>query len=80
MSRVLLTGASGFLGVHTLRRLLEDGHTVRTAACANVADHSATTQELGVQARPPEESVRDTVRWLVSAGHLKAKHAGRALA
>jgi hypothetical protein len=32
-----------------------------------------------VQARPLEASVRDTVRWLVEAGHLKPKHAGLAL-
>ena len=29
MNAVLLTGASGFLGIHVLQRLLEDGHRVR---------------------------------------------------
>lgn len=29
MAVVMLTGASGFLGVHVLQRLLEDGHSVR---------------------------------------------------
>ena len=29
MARVLVTGASGFLGAHTTARLLADGHTVR---------------------------------------------------
>ena len=29
MNAVLLTGASGFLGIHVLQRLLEDGHVVR---------------------------------------------------
>jgi nucleoside-diphosphate-sugar epimerase len=52
---------------------------IRTAACANPADASATTRELGVKARPLAESVRDTVRWLVEAGHIEPKHAGRAL-
>ena len=52
---------------------------IRTVAFANTADASHTVSELGVQARPLAESVRDTIRWLVSAGHLKAKHAGRAL-
>jgi nucleoside-diphosphate-sugar epimerase len=52
---------------------------IRTVACNNTADASATTAELGVKARPLEDSVRDTIRWLVAAGHLKAKHAGRAL-
>ncbi len=52
---------------------------IRTAGCANKADASATTQELGVEARPLEESLRDTIRWLVDSGHLATKHAGRAL-
>lgn len=52
---------------------------IRTIACANAADGSETTRELGIEARPFEQSVRDTVRWLVEAGHLKAKHAGKAL-
>lgn len=52
---------------------------VRTAACANEADASLTTKELGVEARPLEESVRDTITWLVEAGHLEPKHAGHAL-
>ena len=52
---------------------------IRTVGFANTADASATTDALGVEATPLEESVRDTVRWLVGAGHLKAGHAGRAL-
>jgi dihydroflavonol-4-reductase len=42
-------------------------------------DHSATVEDLGITGRPLEESMRDTVRWLVDAGHIKASHAGRAL-
>ncbi len=52
---------------------------IRTAACNNTADASATTRELGVEARPLRESLTDTIRWLVEAGHLKPKHAGAAL-
>ena len=52
---------------------------IRVTGYANSIDATRTTQELGVTARPFEESVRDTVRWLVDAGHVKPKHAGRAL-
>jgi hypothetical protein len=39
-------------------------------------DCSATARDLGVSFRPPEESIRDTVRWLHAAGHLSARRAG----
>ncbi|MCV2489357.1 NAD-dependent epimerase/dehydratase family protein [Geodermatophilus sp. YIM 151500] len=39
-------------------------------------DSSATVRELGVALRPAEESVRDTLRWLVQAGHVPARLAG----
>jgi hypothetical protein len=32
---------------------------------------------LGLELRPTEESLTDTVRWLVEAGHLPAKNAGK---
>jgi dihydroflavonol-4-reductase len=41
-------------------------------------DHSATAADLGVEGRSLEESMRDTVRWLVDAGHVKPSAAGRA--
>jgi hypothetical protein len=41
------------------------------------ADASRTTRELGLVFRPPEESYRDTVRWMFRAGHLTARHVGR---
>ena len=50
----------------------------RTVACANPADTALTTQELGVSARPIDESFRDTVRWLRQAGHISARQAGDA--
>ena len=37
-------------------------------------DTSASEQELGIHARPLEESLRDTLTWLVDAGHLPAKY------
>jgi dihydroflavonol-4-reductase len=41
------------------------------------ADSSATTDELGVGLRPLQESIADTYRWLVEAGHVSARMAGR---
>lgn len=42
-------------------------------------DASATVAALGVTGRPLEESMRDTVRWLVRAGHVSPRAAGRCL-
>lgn len=42
-------------------------------------DYSATVEDLGVEGLSLEESMRDTVRWLVDAGHIKPSAAGRAL-
>jgi nucleoside-diphosphate-sugar epimerase len=42
-------------------------------------DTSAAEQDLGVHARPLEESLRDTLAWLVAAGHLPAKYGARGL-
>ena len=42
-------------------------------------DASATVAALGVTGRPLEESMRDTVRWLVQAGHVSRRAAGRCL-
>ncbi len=41
------------------------------------ADASRTTRELGLAFRPPEESYRDTLRWMHRSGHLTARHVGR---
>lgn len=43
-------------------------------------DTSPAERELGVHARPLEESVRDTVMWLVDEGRLPAKYRRRAQA
>jgi dihydroflavonol-4-reductase len=51
---------------------------VTVIGCGNTVDASATTRELGVTGRPLAESLVDTVRWLVDAGHVSAKQAGKA--
>ncbi len=53
-----------------------DPEAVELAVRDTRFDTSHTTDELGVRARPWDETVRDTLRWLVEAGHLKARHAG----
>jgi hypothetical protein len=40
-------------------------------------DHSRTRAELGVSPPPLHNTLCDTVAWLVAAGHLSAKAAGR---
>lgn len=52
----------------------------RVAATDIRVDYSATVDELGVGGRSIEESMRDTVRWLVEAGHISRRAAGRAAA
>jgi dihydroflavonol-4-reductase len=52
---------------------------IRIVGCANPVDASATTRELGIEPRPLEESLRDTIQWLLEGGHLEPKHAGLAL-
>lgn len=52
---------------------------VRISSCGNSVDASRTTADLGVTARGQDEALTDTVRWLVEAGHLPAKLAGRAV-
>lgn len=51
----------------------------RLIGFANSTDAAHTTQVLGVNGRPLAEAVRDTVRWLVEAGHISRRQAGRAL-
>lgn len=56
MSVVMLTGASGFLGIHVLQRLLDEGHRVRTfvRSPAKLRDHLA---QLGVDPDDPRIEV-----------------------
>ncbi|MFI5623777.1 SDR family NAD(P)-dependent oxidoreductase [Nocardioides sp. NPDC051685] len=51
----------------------------RLIALHTRVDYSATSDELGVSGRSLAESMRDTVRWLVEAGHISPRAAGRAL-
>jgi dihydroflavonol-4-reductase len=49
----------------------------RVIAQGTRVDYSATVDDLGITGRSLAESMRDTVRWLVDAGHLSARSAGR---
>ena len=40
------------------------------------ADASAVERDLGIRFRPPRETLADTYRWLVDAGHVSGKKAG----
>ena len=55
-------------------------HTVegaRLVATDTRVDYSATVEDLGIRGRSLGESMGDTVRWLVQAGHIPARAAGR---
>lgn len=55
--RVLLTGAGGFLGSAVLRRLLDEGHSVR----ALLRPGSNRSNLLDLPVEPTEGDLRDTV-------------------
>lgn len=40
-------------------------------------DNSAVEQELGIEFRPTRETLTDQIRWLVAAGHMPKRLAGR---
>ena len=40
-------------------------------------DNRATIEQLGVEFRPMEETLEDTIRWLYESGEISAKIAGR---
>jgi hypothetical protein len=42
------------------------------------SDDSRTLAELDLRPPPLDETLRDTIRWLVEAGHLPTRCAGRA--
>jgi nucleoside-diphosphate-sugar epimerase len=76
---VLYSVASALDG---LRRLRPVGYPLTRDAAEMMTTMVATEDQpaldaLGVELRPTEESLTDTVRWLVEAGHLPAKNAGR---
>ena len=49
----------------------------RFIATDTSVDYSATVDDLGISGRPLAESMRDTVRWLVDAGHISPRAAGK---
>ena len=50
---------------------------IRIVGCNNRVDDAASSVALGMTARPLRDSLADTVRWLVSAGHVSRREAGR---
>ena len=38
-------------------------------------DSAATIEDLGVRFRPTEETLRDTITWLLTSGHLPPHYA-----
>lgn len=55
-------------------RVPNDPEGIELSGCDTRFDTSAVTEELGVTPRPFAESIRDTVAWMVDAGHLKEKY------
>jgi hypothetical protein len=53
-----------------------DVETVELAERDTRFDTSLATEELGIVARPFEETARDTLLWLIEAGELAGKYAG----
>jgi nucleoside-diphosphate-sugar epimerase len=73
-------GAASVPGDLTGWSWLPDGlEGTKVVGFANTVDSSRTTEDLGVTARPFAETLRDTIRWLVDAGHISRRQAGRAL-
>ena len=53
-----------------------DVETVELAERDTRFDTSLTTEELGIEARPFEETARDTLLWLIDIGALASRYAG----
>jgi nucleoside-diphosphate-sugar epimerase len=84
LPRVRLPGIAmrllGHLGDAAQRFGAEPGLTseaVSTAAAVVPSDDSALERELGVRARPPHETLRDTLAWLYETERLSAAEVGR---
>lgn len=56
MAQFLVTGGAGFIGSHVIRRLIEQGHTVRSLDDLSGSDSDA------VEALPPHDFVRGDIR------------------
>jgi dihydroflavonol-4-reductase len=58
-------------------RLPWDGEGIWVMNCAAQCDDSKTRSDFGAEPRPLRETLADTVRWLVEAGHITRREAGR---
>jgi dihydroflavonol-4-reductase len=58
-------------------RLPWDAEGIWVMNCAARCDDSKTRSEFGLEPRPLRETLADTVRWLVEAGQLTPREAGR---
>lgn len=47
------------------------------ASLAHTSDDSSTRADFGIEPRPLEDTLSDTIRWMAQQGHLSAKLAGR---
>lgn len=58
-------------------RIIANYEGIYTLILAAACDDSATWKPLGLTPRPTDETFADAIRWMVEAGHLKPKHAGK---
>jgi nucleoside-diphosphate-sugar epimerase len=58
-------------------RLPWDAEGIWVLNCAARCDDSKTRSEFGLEPRPLQETLADTVRWLVEVGRLSPREAGR---
>jgi dihydroflavonol-4-reductase len=58
-------------------RLPWDAEGIWVMNCAARCDDSKTRSEFALEPRPLQETLADTVRWLVEVGHLTPREAGR---
>jgi dTDP-glucose 4,6-dehydratase len=61
-TRILVTGADGFIGSHLVERLARDGHRVRALACYNAFDSRGWLDALPAEVRAALEVVVGDVR------------------
>jgi nucleoside-diphosphate-sugar epimerase len=59
------------------RRFPADPEAVWVVSKAGPADATPAERDFGLTARPYQQSMADTVRWLVAAGHVKPRLAGK---
>ncbi len=69
--------AASLAGATDVERAAAADERARFIATDTSVDYTATVDDLGISGRPLAESMRDTVRWLVDAGHLSPRAAGK---